>query len=201
MRTRTLERLQWVSVLCLMGAAVCFAWVERQTAGFEGAQADFPSPAPGAAVKASIDVPQSRSHEIRMEMPLPASARDSLHLPQLPSQPAGLRVSVTTARRDAKQIDIPALRFCSEYPWGGIAIYCSEPFELSAGRHEITVSVTDDRLPPGRALSIVGIGDAAGFLIMRDVTRFLGWLALAIGAALWASLVFARPYVVSDSAS
>lgn len=199
MRTRTLERLRWVSVLCLVGAAICFAWVERQTAGFEGAQANFPSPAPGAAVKASIDVPRSRSHEIRMEMPLPAAARDSLHLPELPSQPAGLRVSVTTARRDAKQIDIRELRFCSEYPWGGIAIYCSEPFELSAGRHEITVSVTDDRLPPGRALSIVDIGDAAGFLIMRDFTRFLGWLALTIGAALWTALAFARRFVASDA--
>lgn len=47
MRTRTLERLRWVSVLCLVGAAICFAWVERQTAGFEEARANFPSPAPG----------------------------------------------------------------------------------------------------------------------------------------------------------
>lgn len=199
MRSRTLERMRWLSVLCLAGAAMCFALVERRANAFEKDWADFPSPAPGAAVKAWIDVPEAAQYVMQMEMPLSTAVRDEAHLSSLPPKPAGLHVSIETTHGAARTIDIRELALCSESPWSGIAIYCSPPFEMPPGRHDIEVSVLDDRLPPGRALSIVATGVVSGFMIAQDFMRFLGWLAFAIGLALWCVLAFARRYAPSDA--
>ncbi len=199
MRSRTLERMRWLSVLCLAGAAMCFAWVEWQTNASRRDWADFPSPAPGMPVKVSVDVPSVRRYQLSMEMPLPAAARDSIHMPELSPQSAGLRVVIDPRHGDSRMVEIPQLVFCSEFVWGGTATYCSEPFELSAGSYEIEVSTAEHRLPPGRALSIVKIGDDTGFWIMHGFMRFLGWVALATGTALWCALAFAHRYAPSDA--
>lgn len=199
MRSRTLERMRWLSVLCLVGAALCFALIERRAGAFEKDWADFPSPAPGAAVKAWIDLPEAAEYAIQMQMLLPTAARQEAHLPSLPPEPVGLHVSIEMTPGAARTIDIAELAPCSESPWSGIVTYCSPPFEMPPGRHDIEVSVTDDRLPPGRALSIVPVRVVSGFMIVQAFTRRLGWLAFAIGAALWIALAFARRYAPSDA--
>ena len=196
MRSRTLEGMRWVSVLCLAGAAICFLLVERRTNAVEAAWAHFPSPAPDMPVKATIEARDRAQYRIQMDMPLPVAARHDVHFPDLPPQPAGLRVSI--GRGATKTVDVPRLVFCSEYAWGGIAVYCSEPFGIGAGKQEVEVSVADDGLPPGRALSLVEIGEGSGFLIVQDFMRFLGWAALAAGAALWLALAIARRYAPDD---
>jgi hypothetical protein len=198
MQARTLERLRWLSVLCLMGAAMCSLLVERRTNAVEAAWAHVPSPAPGMPVKAALDVRKTSQYQLQMDMPLPVAARHDVHFSDLPPQPAGLRLSIGGRRGAAKTVDIRELRFYTEFAWGGIATYSSEPFWIASGRQEIEISATDDRLPPGRALSLVEIGEGSGFLIMQDFMRFFGWLALGIGAALWIALAFARRYAASD---
>lgn len=200
MRTRTLERLRWLSVLCLAGAAICFLLVERRTNAVEAAWAHVPSPAPGMPVKARVEARDTAQYQIRMDMPLPAAARHDVHFPGMPPQPAGLRLSIRSGRGAAKTVDIRELRFCSEFVGSGIATYCSEPFGIGAGKHEVEVSVADDGLPPGRALSLVAIGQGSGFLVVQDFMRFLGWGSLGIGSALWVALAFARRYAASDAA-
>lgn len=199
MRSRTLERMRWLSMVCLIGAAICFALVERRASAFEKDWANFPSPVPGEAVKAWIDVPEAAQYEIQMDMPLPASARGAAHFPTLPPQPAGLRLSIDTAHGVAGMVDIHEFRSCSEEAWAGIATYCSKPFEMPGGRHDIGISVSDDRLPPGRALSLVPIDLVSHAMIVQEFTRFLGWLAFAAGCALWIALAFARRYAFSDA--
>lgn len=198
MRTRTLERLRWLSVLCLVGAAICFLLVERRTNAVEAAWAHVPSPAPGMPVKTTVEARDKARYEIQMDMPLPVAARHDVHFPDLPPQPAGLRLSIGGGRGAAKTVDIRALHFCSETGWAGIATYCSEPFGIEAGKHQVEVSVADDGLPPGRALSLVEIAEGSGFLIVQDFMRFLGWASLGIGSALWIALAFARRYAASD---
>lgn len=199
MRSRTLERLRWLSVLCLIGAAICFALVERRASAFEKDWANFPSPVPGAAVKAWIDVPEAAQYAIQMDMPLPATARGAAHFPTLPPQPAGLRLSINAAHGVAGMVDIHEFRSCSEEVRAGIATYCSQPFEMPRGWHDIEVSALDDRLPPGRALSLVAIGEVSGFMIVQDFMRLLGWLAFAAGCALWIALAFAQRYAPADA--
>lgn len=198
MRSRTLEAMRWVSVLCLAGAALCFAQVERRAGASERASARFPSPAPGAPVKAMVDVAGPTRYQLQMQMPMPAASRNRLHMPDLPAQPAGLRIAVDARDGAAKTVDVPRLVLCSEYAWGGIAIYCSEPFELSQGPHEIEVSIAGDALPPGRALDLVEVAPLSIADIARDLMRFLGWFALAAGSALWFALAIARRYAPDD---
>lgn len=198
MRTRTLERLRWLSVLCLAGAAMCFALVERSASMSEKEWADFPSPAPGAAVKAWIDVPEAAEYSIRMLMPLPTTARQRPHVPVLAPEPAGLRVSIETKPGAARTMDILELEPCSRSSWSGIATYCSPPFEMRRGRHDIEVSSRDGRLPSGRALSLAPVRVVSGFMLVQQFTRHLGWLAFAIGSALWVALAFARRYARPD---
>lgn len=200
MRSRTLERLRWLSVLCLIGAAICFALVERRARAFERSSAHFPSPAPGAPVKAMVDVAGPARYQLQMRMPMPAASRNLLHMPELSAQPAGLRIAIDPRDGTAKTVDIPRLVFCSEYTWGGIAIYCSELFELSPGPREIEVSIADDALPPGRALDLVEVAPLSVADIAQGLVRFLGWLAFAAGLALWMALAFARRYAPSDAA-
>lgn len=199
MRTRTLERLRWLSVLCLAGAAICFMLVDRRTNALERGWAHFPSPAPGMPVRTMVDVQGTARYQVRMDTPLPLAARHDVHFPDLPSQPADLRLSIGSGRGAAKTVDIGVLHFCSESGGDGIATFCSEPFEMASGQQDIEVSVADDGLPPGRALSIVEIGEGSGFLIVQDFMRFFGWAALWIGGALWAALAFARRYAASDA--
>lgn len=199
MRSRTLERLRWLSVLCLMGAAMCFLLADRSASMSEKDRADFPSPAPGAGVKVWVDVPEAAEYRIRMQMPLPTAVRHGAHLPALAPEPVGLHVSIETKPGAARTIDIDELELCSRSSWSGIATYCSPAFEMLRGRHDIEVSSRDGRLASGRALSLVPVRVVSDFMLVQQFTRNLGLLALAIGAALWIALAFARRYAPADA--
>lgn len=197
MQARTLERLRWLSVVCLVSAAVGFMLVERRAHAFDNDTAHFPSPGPGVPVRAIVDVPITTRYVVQLDLPSPV--RDDALPSDLPPQPAGLRVSIRSDQGAANTVDIREFAFWSASARSGIASYSSAPFRVPAGRQEIEVSSMDGRLPAGRALSFVESGDVSGFFVVQDVMRFLGWASLALGAALWSALAFACRYAASDA--
>lgn len=195
MRTRTLERLRWLSVLCLVGSVSMFLCKVHTDDAYRRQSIRIASPEVGNVANARLLAAFTTRYRIETELPLPAAREDpSLHVSDVRDAPAALHAEFRS--RDGKTFVFEAPAFHFEYSSGSGGWFASDEFVLPGrGEYALSIKVFDGGLPAGRTLSIAPV---EVFYYLPEVMSLIGWLALATGAALWISLAFARRYAASD---
>jgi hypothetical protein len=196
MQARTLERLRWLSVVCLAGSALMFVGMARDEEAADAAIVVMPAPAMGGEVLARLatttsDVP----YRIEMTLPLAPAEEASARRTHPPDVPAALRAEFRSEDGESTRIDVSPLRY--EYLAGDGALFASEAFALPrSGTYDVSLTALGGALPPGRMLTIAPVDP---LYVLPELTSMIGWTAFAAGSALWSALAFARRYAVSDA--
>lgn len=200
MRSRTLERLRWLSVLCLMGAAMCFAQSVRWERAVSRDSLALPAPAPGASVTGYVTVWQRQARSIEMLMPLEKPEVGKSPGRERPPIPAALRVRFVHESGAKTTINIDRFDFVAAIKDGTIGLYDSPHFDLpKSGYYVVSVSAANDDLRVGQLLQLNVFDPGLGYFWISDFTAQLAWVSFAIGSALWCALAFARRYAPSDA--
>lgn len=196
MRSRTLERMRWLSVLCLAGAAMMFLSMARSDEAYRRQFVDMLPPVRGEDASGRFETALEAPYVIEMGVRLAAAEREKAEeFPGLPSVPIMLHAVFRDSKGIVTRVDVDAMDFLSSS--GDEATFVSRPFLLSEpGAYQVTLSTREDRLPPR---SLIRIVPAENILYLPEVMRMLGWLAFATGSALWIALAFARRYAPSDA--
>lgn len=195
MRTRTLERLRWLSVLCLVGAALMFLCKARTDDAYHRQSITLASPAAGGVAIGDLLAAFTTRYRIETELPLPPAREDpSLRVSDVPDVPSALHAEFRP--RDGKAFVFEAPAFHFDYGSGSEAWFVSDEFVLpERGEYTVSIEVGDGGLPSGRSLRIAPV---EVFYYLPELMRLIGWLAFAIGSALWFALAFARRYARPD---
>jgi len=200
MRSRTLERLRWLSVLCLAGAAMCCAQSARWERAVSRDSLVLPAPAPGGSVNGYVTVWQRQARSIEMLVPLAKPEVGKSPGRELPPIPAALRVQFVHEFGAKTTINIDRFDFVAAINDGTIGLYKSPHFDLpKSGYYVVSVSAANDDLRVGQLLQLNVFNPGLGYFWVSDFTAGLGWFALGIGAVLWLALAFARRYAPSDA--
>ena len=196
MRSRTLERLRWLSVLCLAGAALMFFYKARTADAYHRQSIALASPAAGNVSTGRLLAAFTTRYRIETELPLaPAHEDPSPRVSDVRDAPAVLHAEFHSRGGEAFVFEAPAFHF--ESPAGSEGWFASDEFVLP-GRGEYTVSIEigDGGLPAGRTLRIAPV---EVFYYLPELMSLIGWLAFATGSVLWLALAFARRYAPSDA--
>jgi len=196
MRTRTLERLRWVSVLCLIGAALMFLFKAHTDEAYRRQSITLASPATGSVATARLLAAFTTRYRIETELPLPPNReKPSMRASAVPDVPAALHAEFRSPDGHAFAFEARAFHF--EYPTGSEGWFASDEFLLPRrGEYAVSLEVGDGGLPVGRMLRIAPV---EVFYYLPELMSLIGWLAAGAGLALWTSLAFARRYAASDA--
>lgn len=200
MRSRTLERMRWLSVLCLAGAAMCFAQSAKWERAVSRDSLVLPAPAPGASVNGHVTVWQRQARTVEMLVPVAKSDVGKSSSRERPPMPAALRIEFTHESGAKMAVDINRFDFLAAIDDGTIGLYESLPFDLpKSGHYAVSVSAASDDVHPGQLLQLNFLNPGMGYFWVSDFIAQLAWVSFAIGAALWIALAFARRYAPSDA--
>lgn len=199
MRSRTLEGMRWVSVLCLAGAALCFAQSARWERSVGRDSLVLPAPGPHASVTGYVSVWQPRARNLELLVPLAKAESGGSSDRERTPMPAALRVQFAHEGGATTTVDIDHFDFLSAIGQETIGLYSSPPFDLpESGHYVVRISAANDDLPAGRLLRLNIFNPGMGYFWVSDFTAGLGWFALAAGSALWLALAIARRYAPDD---
>jgi len=191
--------MRWLSVLCLAGAALCFAQSARWERAVSRDSLALPAPTPRASVTGYVNVWDPRGRSVQMLVPLADADAGGSSDRERPPMPAALRARFVHEGGATTTVDIDHFEFIAAIDEETIGLYASPPFDLpESGHYVVRISAANGDVPAGQLLRLNVFDPGMGYFWISDLTAWLGWLGLAAGSALWLALAIARRHALDD---